>query len=260
MVRCLRPLLILLVLATTVRAEASREDYVQVLFPFAFGGEVRGAFGSRWVVDSWGRNDADQFVKVSPTPWADCGLPGCVELAGAKTTFSGPRLEPAELIPPGAFLYVERSHADEVHFSMRVRDVSREEISYGAGIPVVREEEFRAGRIVLLDVPSDPRYRVSVRVYTNDVSLDGSVRVRVLPLESEQTLIDLPLTWSRPVQPHPQFPAWANSAEIHHLLALVPGLNGDGPLRIEIESDLQIWAFATVTNELTQQLTVITPN
>jgi hypothetical protein len=157
----------------------------------------------------------------------------------------------------GSFLYIERLHDDDVHFASVVRDISRVDISFGAAIPVVRETEFREGKIVLLNVPRDPRYRLSLRVYTNDLSMAPSPRVEIYPLESEEMLRAFDLPWQRPPNPSPEFPRWPHYAEGHDVLADLTTVAGR--LRIEITSTLPIWAFASVINNDTQQVSIITP-
>lgn len=249
--------LVLSLLAPVAIAQPLRERFVQVLFPLAFEGELAGAHGSRWVLESWGRNGADHFVIVSSAPDMRCAGPRCVVWAPARTTFPGPA-HPAGA-PAGAFLYVEKEHLDDVQFGLRVRDVSRPEISFGAAVPVVREDQLRSGTLMLLDVPRDPRYRVSVRVYTNDMAAAAPVELSLWDMDGEAALATTWLEWRPPERSGSAFDAWPVTAEAHDVLAALPEAGGDGRVRIEIASPSPVWAFATVTNRETQQVTVIAP-
>lgn len=250
--------LLLALLSPDAFAQPARERFIQVLFPLAFEGEIAGAHGSRWILDSWGRNDADHFVIVSSAPDLRCAGPRCVVWAPAKTTFPGPAFSPGARL--GAFVYVEKEYVENVHFGLRVRDVSRPEISFGTAIPVVREDELRRGTIVLLDVPRDPLYRVSLRVYTNDPAVSAPPEVTVWEMEGNTPLGAPFLEWRHPPRTGSAFDAWPVTAEAHDLLAALPGAASEpSRVRIEIRSPSPAWAFATVTNRDTQQVTVIAP-
>jgi hypothetical protein len=224
-----------------------RSAFEPILFPVLFSAD--GAFGSRWRAEATVSN---------PAPWtvhADYTLHNigpCVEDCD-------PPFEPKSIerfhdgYPRGTVMWAPRSEADQLALSLRIRDVSREEQGYGTEIPVVREHDFIHGRnIRLLDVPLDPRYRVKVRVYMIKPvlapSLGGAVRLR-----RGDTVLNLPFTFSAGrdglvIEPH--------YAEVD----LPQGAVGE---RVNVEVVMPLdatgWAFATVTNNETQQVTIVAP-
>src|SRR5438105_3909947 len=82
-----------------------------------------------------------------------------------------------------------------ISLSLRVQDVSREARTWGTTVPVVRERDAFTGRLQLLDVPVDDRFRVALRVYDFDEppasgSYDRAVRIRFYQGESRTALFE----------------------------------------------------------------------
>jgi len=172
----------------------------------------------------------------------------------------------------GWFLLVERGRSDDLSFGLRIRDVSRDGTALGAELPVVREREFRTRPLNLLDLPVDFRFRVTVRVYSLKPAEGAQVRVRVYeqrrPLyinmshEPDQLLGERVYMLSR----HPladrsaeQYPSFAfiTDLPIEH-----PPAASNASVRVQViplAGDVAIWAFATLTNNESQAVTVVTP-
>ena len=207
--------------------------FERVLFPVLF--DARGANGSDW------RSEA---LMANTAPWR-------------VSTFSDGDFLEKEIrswpgrpqFPHGTALLIPRTESKHLWFSLRVRDVSRAAEGFGTEIPVVRESDMFRGTMTLLDVPLDPAYRVKLRVYafgemeTDDLgrisgfgtfamhrSCSGAASCAATPWFAE---IDLPVR---------------GDDERANLYVTPPAGAG------------LAWAFATVTNNATQQVTVATPD
>ena len=219
-----------------------------ILFPVIFYGQ--GAFGSQWRTEATVSN---------PAPWtvhADYTLHNI----GPCITDCDPPFEPKSIekfsngYPRGTVMWVPRTEAEQLALSLRIRDASRQEQGFGTEVPVVRERDFVHGETIrLLDVPLDRRYRVKVRIYMIEPvlapSLNGVVRMRRSGL-----VADLPFTLTRDLSGYSIEPYYAE-------VDLPQDAAGERVnLEILMPLDATGWAFATVTNNETQQVTVVAPD
>ena len=263
--------LVLMLSSAALAARAQAPGSEKVLFPVVATHGVSGAFGSRWV-------STPSVLNTSNTPVTLDGGSYCFDCPlGIKAT-----LEPGltyDFVPldgtsgvPGSFLFVDSRVAHDLHFGLRVRDVSHAAQSQGTEIPVVHQDQFRSDRIELLGVPLPGNQRYTLRVYSLD-PVGGDFRVRVYGLRE---LVfphityppDSPLGQDQFSMIHvdPKM-AWAENypgyAEITVLPMSVVPPNDVRTLRLEIEPTapgLRIWAFVTLTNNDTQSVTVISPH
>jgi hypothetical protein len=224
--------------------------FERVLFPVL--DSVSGVNGSRWMT---------QFTIANPRPWSVenyntvfpivcLGYP-CGErlLPRHRETFEGLGY------PRGVALLVPRPEAKDLSFSLRVRDRSREAEGFGTEVPVVREHDmFRDTTMTLLDVPLDPRYRVKIRMYAFEPFFhpdDQNWRIVTVRQSgrSEQTVFR-----------HRQCSSCAT--EPVYLDVDVPAGQAGESATIYITPPLESfgWAFASVTNNATQQVTIVTPD
>lgn len=162
--------------------------------------------------------------------------------------------------PGGVFLIVPRVVADDLHLNAVVRDISRESREWGTELPIVREREFRATAIDLLNIPIDGRYRHRLRVYalssyptTAAVSVywmaDGDVlRTRLVPLVNAEACSLL-----RPCASNPAF------AALDDLLSSLRSETGRVGIRIQTTDGTPLWAFVSLTNNETQHVTIVSP-
>ncbi len=165
----------------------------------------------------------------------------------------GERLTPGEFVkltggeyPHGVMLLAPRSEAPELAFALRARDVSRKAEGFGTEIPVVRESEmFLNEDIALLGVPTSPGYRVKLRIYSFTPS---SARVRLQRAGGGQ-YVGLKRNCSGNA---------CASTPFYAELDLPVGHPRENVI-VEPEAHALTWAFITVTNNVTQQITTITP-
>lgn len=237
------------------------DAFETILVPIMFEGE--GAFGSRWTTELTVHNAGEAPVD----PWmafVRCG-PGtrCWPQLPPGATL---HLQPSTMLSwiHGYLFPVPREQADDLRFTLHVRDASRESESLGTEIPVVRERELPRSPIVLLDVPLDPRFRRMLRVY-DLAAIDGTrVVMRWRLDDGTQYAGDMQLvlrTVGRCIAAPCWLPEPAGIAVSLFDLPLPPNITQDH-LHVEIEPLMphsRIWAFITVTSNETQQVTTITP-
>ncbi len=223
---------------------------------------VHGAFGSEFHTELRIFNDNDDVAFLIGLQGDRCTpicLPGLFPLA----------LEPHEEIgpdgitlngSPGRFIFVAKDQLSSLSMNLRVHDVTRDALNYGTEIPIVRENEFSTNRIVFAGVPTDARFRNTLRIYS-DSAVDVLVTVGDLaPVRVKLTggFGDFPF-------PGPGFPDFHKPA--YASFSSFP--TGTAPVRVTIEADpdfvtllpieVPLWAFITVTNNDTQAITTITP-
>lgn len=223
----------------------------RVLVPVVFSGP--GAFGSQWTTEVSVVNADIVPLDFYRPPFSDAAGPLNPEQTRTITTaVTGQQ-------PNGLWLYVPRGAAKSLQFSGLIRDLSRQSQTLGTELPIVRESDFFHQTFNLMNVPTDPKYRAALRVYglgTNEVP------IRILAMGGSTTLVQDTLRLALGNNQTADA-----SLTISDLVARYPQLAGAGPLRIEVirlydtdfgPSDPGIWGFVSVTNNDTQQVTVIT--
>lgn len=216
------------------------DGFDPILFPI-FMPPVQGAFNSDFRTEAriWNKGPLFFYLFGEET--------NCLQLFVPQSPFRarsvGPS-EPERSLPPDCSLSVGRvlwtSKGGPLATNLRVGDVSRSATSHGTEIPVVRMNDFTEGKIALLGVPRDPRFRITLRIYS----------------------------LARPADPVP-----VTIEGLINPVFLVPGADVFQPSYVEVRdlprtltrvvimpSGLPLWAFITVTNNDTQQITTITPN
>lgn len=151
---------------------------------------------------------------------------------------------------PGRFIYVNETQLASLSMNLRVHDVSRADVNFGTEIPIVRERDFLDPRepIVLLGVPTDARFRNTLRIYGKH----GDEATIAIEGQAPQTVMLQGGT-------NPFEPAYASFGNFP---------TGTTPVRVTISltgNDISysqkkpFWAFISVTNNETQMITTITP-
>jgi hypothetical protein len=239
----------------------AEEDFERVLLPVNVPTEVPGAFGSRWQTTAWIANIGPEAIDVR---WPACfgvGISPCPQYHHLP-----PDGRPAPVTPdranstPGAFLYVPKFALGQVFADARVQDLSRDADSEGTELPLVRVDDFLTD-LLLLDVRYQPPYRALLRVYGRSHT-PQRVRMRVWSRDAAgDPLLDVTRDLNGYVSVVAvQFPLEPAYTELS-LDSLPPGQAGVPKLRIEVSAvDGQpLWACASITNNTTQQVTIVTP-
>ena len=252
---------------TFSEASEGRENYVQYLVPIT-GETIPGANGSRWTGELTLFNgstfNAVCIGKFTPPGSITLPIPDAVTLAPGAT--EKPTLYGSGSTA-GAFLYVPKPLAERVRDSLRIRDLSRNANSWGTEIPVVGPNE--AGiTITLIDIPTDPQYRATLRIY-HWSAYSGVARVTIYAPNRAEPVSQFDVQSHAPFTPDPaeDMPFYPSYSQVD---LLTPAVRAAGPsIRVEVYNYGDnprvsppfpgIWAFASVTNNETQQVTVITP-
>lgn len=203
------------------------------------------------------RNNGTQPLTVAPNPGGSgCVIPCPSSDVPPQTTLNF--LTSTAYPYPGAFLYIP--HGANATFNVRIQDLSRESLTWGTEIPVVREADVFTGTLTLINIPTDDRFRCALRVYDFDGASRNTVRLRVYASDETTPAAEIQLTLSTPSGiDDSTYPGYA---QIGSLMDAYPQLRSASTARVEITpltSGARIWAFVSVTNNETQHVTTITP-
>lgn len=258
-------LILSLVSAPMVVAEDNPADYTAALVPLVTQG-LRGAHGSVWDSELYVFNGSHLPLRMpgfSDSPV----LP--IEPAIVIPTHTTMRLglAPRDGGVDGAFLYIPNSMVSTTKMSLRVRDTSQNATSLGDEVPVVRADQA-AHQLSIFDVPVDPKYRATLRIY-GFTPAPMPVRVTIYPEIGVPALTQLDVTLNGIVNaafdPFPLHPAYVA------LDPLGDAIRASIVRRVRIEITnyagcctpplpvAKIWAFVSLTNNETNQVTIVTP-
>jgi hypothetical protein len=239
--------LIISVLLATLPAVAQSTRFLVPIV--AAGGS--GAFGSLWTSEVVAFNNSSVEVPIVYSYRCPFECPTFVlpPLAGQDLVIH------TESAVPAAFVYLPNAPADAIEFGLRVRDVSQQSDSWGAEVPVVREDRAFARPFDLLNVPLPSRFRQTLRIYDFDNS-GGGVRVQYYNMTGGPALKEFILPLLTPTDIYT--PAYLQFDQF----AQLPELAGVSKIRVRIspmDASQRLWAMVSVTNNVTQELTMITP-
>jgi hypothetical protein len=221
-----------------------------ILFPVSFQGP--GSLGSQWTTEN--------FVSFGTPSFFRDRLPCCLlSIAGT----AGQLLNNAN--PWGHILYAIRGTADSLSFSSRIRDTSRQAQTAGTEVPVVRERDFRS-RLLFLNVPVDSRYRATLRLWAigDDPFGSGLRFTATLPVSLISTpvpFLPIPLTKVAGTA------MWFGSIDVTSFLTRTP--SNPNVLQVfssSYQSDAvalafpRVWGMLSITNNDTQQVTIVSPH
>lgn len=234
----------------------------RLLLPIYLDGRVAGANGSVWETKFWIRNNGPTAVSLAP--WV------CPQGQACPAVFPLTRpLQPGESLhslpaffrPPTAnrsrVLHVTRDRAETLSTGLRIYDTSRDTLDAGAEIPVVRERDLHTTGATLHGIPVSDRFRILLRVYDMEQS-EARFSVRVFEetegLSAEPIhLFEMTATTNETGEIRSQA-AYAESPALTNISAR--------SLRVVVEPltpGSRFWTFASVTNNDTQRVTLITP-
>jgi hypothetical protein len=225
--------------------------FERILFPIL--GNMPGAGGSLWKTETAIANQQPWYVDTASNVLpVICVTFPCGERISpnAYMTFDGGNF------PRGVALLAPRNEAPYLSFASRVRDVSESEDNFGTAQPVVREQQMvRGGAATMLDVPTDARYRLRLRVYAFDESTDQDTGVRLF-IDERNTRTESELRLSRTC-------SGTECAAIpfygERVISASTAANARANIYVDNPSrpDLLLWGFVSVTNNKTQHVTII---
>ena len=252
----------------------SDADYETILLPHTPGVSIPGANGSNWRVEMLLRNDSPYslrfdlpmypFTLISPPPPDWFLVPARTTASVSIWSDSGP-----------ARVRVPKIAAKDVIFETRFYDQARLGTNFGTRVPAVRQQELRRGSTTIPGVPVNTGFRSTVRVFSPDgASHDFRVSVLTHPVLATAPWSVPPL---RPVLSKllATYVVHAEATDFdveskgrgpwstpHASLAL-PDFPDNARVQVQIEvvdaADAPYWAYVSVTNNETQQVTLLTP-
>lgn len=236
----------------SIESHVDRSQFEHVLIPLLFNGP--GANGSQW---------RSELVIANNSPWP---IPlGNVDLTLSQVWRNyalAPHAYETELgfaHPFGTVLLVPRRDAEGLAMSLRVRDVSREAEGFGTEIPIVREQDMAEERdVMLLNVPLDTKYRAKLRIYAILPDSRGTdVLLYIKPRAGDLTASSRFVALRRDCGGLNQA---CSDTPLYGELDLPNVANGRADLQLGTVHGALVWAFVSVTNNHTQQVTVVTPS
>ena len=267
------PLFLAVLLLLPLSSAAQQTDAYRVLLPVYFEQPVPGAFGSQWKTvmamhNPTTRDFVISWCPVNPASVCPAFHPPLSLLAPKETQTELPDFAQEGMEGGGPRLLYVRGFgtgtetAAQLSFQLRALDVSRLETNAGTEVPVVRQEQFRTTATSLLNVPVDPNFRLTLRLYETKLHR-ADFRVRVYDQLSGSPIGDKVLSVAYRFNAGDQEmfePPNAQVGDLYDLLS--PIVNPPSRLRVQIEPltpGSEFWAFVSITNNATQQLTLVTP-
>jgi|GEM_PF-1184105 len=235
----------------------SADELDRILLPVAASGP--GPKTARFETEILITNAGDEAVPVSgaATDFGSGVSPPPIPRVQPHTTGTfTDQLRYAEYFT-GAFIYVPSRMARDVITKVRVHDTSRDAAAFGVEIPVVSDLDF-AATVRLAGIPTDPRFRSTLRVYAYDARNFGPVTLRVRDSADGTLLATVPVALKAALEEADLYPAAAQLS----LDSIIAPLRSHARLRIDIaDSDAirPIWGFVSITNNQTQEIMLVTP-
>jgi hypothetical protein len=247
-----------LVMANAYRYQSrSNEELERILLPVAASGP--GPNAARFETEVSITNASEETVPVTGAAVPQGLLISPLPIPALPPHTTGRFTDQLFNLPghAGAFLYVPARLARDVITKVRVHDTSRDASTYGVEIPAVSDLDFAAA-VRLTGIPTDARFRSTLRVYAYDASNFGPVTLRVRDDADGTLLATVPVSLNAVPSQEEIIPS---SAQVS-LDSIIAPLRSHPRLRIDIaDSDAirPIWGFVSITNNQTQEITLVTP-
>jgi hypothetical protein len=255
-----------LILITTVVALNATAQQVtkRVLVPVT-SAALPGANGSVWETRIWVSNRGTRSAVISPA--ACLGPILCGSGLPLNSTDLPARFIAAANIATGLLAQITTLPGADVVLSARLRDLSHANDSAGTALPIVPEEEFTDRPLTLIDVPTLYTGRTMLRVYALPEAPEPrevEVRYYRIPEPGDELRVLLRTDRLRldvPARQHvaPEYlAAYGQIGAIEFLPELFLGQSTWIEV-VPVTPGLRIWALVSVTNNTTQQVTLVTP-
>jgi hypothetical protein len=261
----IRNLLVGVLLSLAALQSSAAPPYARVLLPLYISQPVPGAYGSLWQSQLVIHNGSDRDFTIeicAPQESCELGRTADEDLQPNETQAGLPARYPTPANPvAGAVVWLlvngaPADNAESVAFQLRVADLSRSATAAGTEIPVVRENDFHAGTIHLLNIPTDQRFRLALRIF--EMNLAGAdFNVRIFDQSTDTLLSQSDVSTTLSGVPQRFTPGFVEMDNLVNGLPAVPAA-----LRVEIEPitpGVAFWSYVSITNNDSQQITLVTP-
>jgi hypothetical protein len=232
-------LLLAFLITAAAQGQTGPSDFERVLIPIYLPAPVGGAFGAAWSTQTILFADATAPLRIMP------GCDGSMFCdIQPRTSLFLENIDPAQTASHARFVFVARAQAEEARFSVCLRRTDTN--APCEPLPVAREADFKS-RIVLPFVPLQNGTRMALRVYGLTAT---SIRLRMYRLDRLDPLVD---------ETELLVPDDPSTFIVLDPIGRWSQLQVAASVRIEIDSPDRVWAFASVTNNGTQEVSVFTP-
>jgi len=246
-------LLLLIFVCCSVSAYAQAVVPEAILLPVWLLDPLEGANGSIWKTELWIRNAGQAPIKIG----IDCSILCPEYLLAPGAADREPTLSLRLPGDPGQYLFADSRYAGDLQISLRIRDLSRQASTWGTELPVVRGADLRVGKIGLLDVPLESRFRQTLRLYSmTPEPIDVIVSFFEIPAQGPEAALA-----TRTLTIKPATDSAPGYVQLLDFVSAIPELGGRERVYVEVRSDslLPFWGFISVTNNETQHVTTIAP-
>jgi hypothetical protein len=223
-------------------AAADPAVFEPILFPMSFQGF--GASGSQWKTENFILAGNTHAFFRDPLPCSGCST----VLSADAQLFTDDN-------PWGHLLYAMRGTTGTVDFASRIRDISRvSSVISGTEVPIVRERDFR-GQLRFVDVQADGRFRTSLRMWSLGDFPEYLVLIGSSPaLPLHTTMIPGTLMWFGSLD---LTPLLLQSKTSPVSITVFPSGFGSNFSPIALPP---IWGMVSLTNNVSQQVTIVSPH
>lgn len=228
--------------------------YERVLLPVFWSGP--GAFGAQWQTTAslYNANEYTITAAHSSVLYSVCVIANCDPRPLPNSTTTAPSDSSRTA---GVVEELPRQAMEKIDLGLAIRDFSRSAQDLGTEIPVVRQSNLYARTFSIPNVPNDPRYRLTLRLYNIESATVFGLRIYTNASSTPVVTKSIVLTADTGLRN-------GGFAVINDLLAAYPEIGAFGPLRVEIDPGIRngyksAWGFVTVTNNDTQHVTVLSP-
>ncbi len=243
--RLLCAIILVIVHSPVAAQQYSTSEFEAFLIPLNVT-NVSGAYGSVWTTELWYRNNSIYPVKVLGT--ASVSSP-----PSSKDITERLRLPPISPNEPGTFLLVTKMGSEDVQFDLRLFNVADPDDTVGTKIPVVRASQFE-DQVNLLNVSTGVQVRSALRVYVhpNDYWTAGDTVTLTVYSPDEQLLA----TAEIPLRGTPKYGAVLSLTDIFPHIVVEDRVR----LHIKSQNDVRLWAFVAMVSNLSQRVSLVTPD
>ncbi len=223
-------------------AAADTAVFEPILYPMSFQGF--GALGSQWKTENFILAGSTSAFFRDPLPCSGCST----ALSADVQLFTDDN-------PWGHLLYAMRGTTATVDFASRVRDISKvSSATSGTEVPIVREHDFR-GQLRFVGVQADGRYRTTLRMWSLGDFPEYLVIIGSNPaLPLHTTIIPGTSMWFGSLD---LTPAILQSKTSPLSITIFPSGFGSNFSSIALPP---IWGMLSLTNNTSQQVTIISPH
>lgn len=259
--------MLFVLLATTSSFALTPPPYQRVLVPLSVG-EIAGANGSRWTTELWAVNSSGEPAWVAASPCPISAVSVCANQIDIEPGRSVRLPAFGSATWPGVVVFIPSWNA--ISLTLHVRDLSKQSESWGTEIPVVRESDFFTRPTSASGIAFGRDYRHTLRLYAlldSRPSVQYRLKLYGVTATEDRLLREQVVTLVAPPTPPPNrigtLPAQITLTDFFDVAA--PGVDRVR-LTIDLVTDplalqapVPYWAFVSVTNNVTQQVTTVTP-